>query len=242
MSNPSTQTRLYRPADARGAARISWLESYHTFSFGDFHDPQWMGFGDLQVINDDRVQPAQGFGTHGHRDMEIITIMLSGVLSHKDSMGNVETITPGEIQRMTAGTGVRHSEFNASETDIAHLLQIWIHPAQKDLEPGYEQNRFNTDLFGDWQMLVTPENESGGIVIIHQNAKLSLAQLKSGQSVPVSTNAERRYWIHVATGDVIIDGQTLTAGSAIGLVRETAALTISGQSDTAQVLLFDLAL
>lgn len=238
-----------RGSQERGRTHIDWLDSYHTFSFGDYFDPRFHHFSDLRVINDDVIQPGGGFPTHGHRDMEILTVVLKGELSHKDSLGNGSTIRPGEIQRMTAGTGVMHSEFNASKTEPLHLLQIWIHPQEKELAPGYEQKSFvgetpsqvtledsNSTAF---QCIASPTGE-GAAVRIHQDTYLYRAALDAGQRATFALSSNRHYWLYVATGQVEMDGRVLQAGDALGLTEIDALLDLTAQVSETQVLLFDL--
>jgi quercetin 2,3-dioxygenase len=226
-----------RRAHERGHAEHGWLDTYHTFSFADYYDPQWMHFRSLRVINDDRVMPGQGFGTHPHRDMEIITYILSGALEHKDSMGNGRVIRTGEVQYMAAGTGVQHSEFNPSGDEAVHLLQIWIMPDEKGVKPRYAEKSFANAPTGKLH-LVTSKTGRDGSMAIHQDADLWLAKLDDGQSVMHKLAADRHAWIHVAEGEVTLNGVTLAGGDAAA-VSEPGTLTIRA-SKPAQVLLFDL--
>ena len=225
-----------RKAHDRGHAEHGWLDSYHTFSFADYYDPQWMGFRSLRVINDDRVMPRMGFGTHPHRDMEIITYILSGQLAHKDSMGNGRTITPGEFQYMSAGTGVQHSEQNPSSQEPVRLLQIWIQPDAKGVEPSYAEKSMKDAAPG--LHLITSKAGRADSIAIHQDADLYLAKLDANQSVTHKLGANRHAWLHVAEGEVTLNGQKLTAGDAAAVSDETA-LNLTGLKE-AQVLLFDL--
>lgn len=227
-----------RKSHERGHANHGWLDSYHTFSFSDYHDPRWMGFGPLRVINDDRIAPGGGFPTHRHQDMEIVTYVLDGALQHQDSLGNGGTIVPGEVQRMRAGHGIAHSEYNASETEPVHLLQIWIEPDTENLEPGYEQKAFDQEEMRGRFRVVASNDGRDGSVTIHQNAIISAARINAGESVTALLAEARRGWLHVATGRVQIKGYTLGAGDSVALVHEPQ-ITLEGL-ETAEVLLFDL--
>jgi redox-sensitive bicupin YhaK (pirin superfamily) len=226
-----------RKSNERGHAEHGWLDSYHTFSFADYHDPQWMGFRSLRVINDDLVMPRMGFGMHPHRDMEIITYILSGQLGHQDSMGNGRVITPGEFQYMSAGTGVTHSEQNPSGAEAVHLLQIWITPDQKGVKPAYAEKSMKDAASGQLH-LVTSKAGRDGSMAIHQDADLWLAKLEANQAVTHPLTAGRHVWLHVAEGEVTLNGKTLTSGDAAAVTSETA-LEIRGAKPS-QVLLFDL--
>src|SRR4051812_45522246 len=227
-----------RNAAERGNTRTDWLDSRHTFSFGDYADPRHHHFRSLRVINDDRVAPGTGFGMHPHRDMEILTYVLSGQLEHRDSMGNGEVIRPGEWQKMTAGTGVRHSEFNPSETDPVHLLQIWLFPDRRGLPPGYEQRLFPADeKRGRWRTVASPDGR-GDSIVLHQDAVLSASVLGPGETVTYPLAPTRGAWLHVATGAVAVNGRELRAGDAIAVEHEPA-IAVVGRED-AEVLLFDL--
>ncbi|MEM7451706.1 MAG: pirin family protein [Pseudomonadota bacterium] len=227
-----------RPAEERGVANFGWLDSRHTFSFGHYHDPRFMGFGPLRVINEDRVKPSQGFGTHGHSDMEIISYVLDGALEHKDSLGTGSIIRPGDVQRMTAGTGVRHSEFNASDEDPVHFLQIWILPEKNGLEPSYEQKAFTAEDKRGQLRLVGSRDGRDRTVTIHQDVDLYASLLADGESVSHSF-AEGRYgWLQVARGSVRLDGNVLSAGDGVAL-KDASSITIDGVDD-AEILLFDM--
>lgn len=228
---------LRRAAD-RGHASHGWLETHHTFSFADYHDPQWMGFRSLRVINDDIVAPRAGFGTHPHRDMEIITYILSGSLAHRDSMGNGRTITEGEFQYMAAGTGVQHSELNPSGAEPVHLLQIWIVPDEKGVPPRYAEKSMKTAAPGQFHLVAGKSGRSDSIAI-HQDADLWLARLEPGQSVSHSLAPGRHAWLHVAEGEVSLPGCTLHGGDALAVTGEPQLTLHAGQRS--QVLLFDLA-
>ncbi len=231
-----------RPANERGHANHGWLDTYHTFSFADYYDPKYMGFRSLRVINDDRVAAGRGFGTHPHQDMEIVTYVLEGELAHKDSMGTGATIVPGEVQRMSAGTGVLHSEFNHSKTDEVHLLQIWILPEKRGLEPGYEQKFFADEEKLNRFRIVASRDGREGSVKIHQDGAIYAALIEEGKSAAYSLEKGRYAWIHVARGSVTLKGNTLNAGDGAAITEEEM-LTLVGNSigKKAEVLLFDLA-
>jgi redox-sensitive bicupin YhaK (pirin superfamily) len=227
-----------RPAAERGHAEHGWLDSYHSFSFADYHDPQHMGFGPLRVINEDRVQPGMGFGTHGHRDMEIISYVLDGALSHKDSMGTGSVIEPGDVQRMSAGTGVLHSEFNPSRDRPVHFLQIWITPSAHDIAPGYEQKRIDPAAKRNRLALIASPDGRDGSVTIHQDANVYATVLVDGGRVEHTLAPGRRAYVHVARGRANVNGNALSAGDAAKLEGERS-VSLSATSD-AEVLLFDL--
>jgi quercetin 2,3-dioxygenase len=228
-----------RPAQERGAANFGWLDSRHTFSFGNYYDPNHMGFADLRVINEDKVLPAQGFGTHGHRDMEIISYVLEGALEHKDSIGTGSVIRPGDVQRMSAGTGIQHSEFNASETEPVHFLQIWILPAQKGIEPGYEQKTFTEAEKRGRLRLVGSRDGRDGSITIHQDVNLYAAVLQAGEEVRYPLPTGRVAWLQVARGAVHLNDQLLSAGDGAAIAQEDL-VTLRGDSRAAEVLLFDM--
>ena len=228
-----------RPAAERGHFDHGWLDTYHTFSFASYHDPRHMGFRSLRVINEDRVQPGEGFGTHAHRDMEILTWVLEGALEHKDSMGNGSVIRPGDIQRMSAGTGVTHSEFNPSREGLVHLLQIWLLPSRRGLAPGYEEKRFPPQARRGGLCLLAARDGRDGAVSIHQDADLWTALLERGESVRHALAPGRSAWLHVARGAVSLNGVALGAGDGAAVSGE-AALEITA-STRAEVLVFDLA-
>ena len=227
-----------RPAAERGHADHGWLDTRHTFSFASYHDPGHMGFRSVRVINEDRVQPAQGFGTHAHRDMEILTWVLEGALEHKDSMGNGSVIRPGDLQRMSAGTGVTHSEFNPSREAGVHFLQIWLLPRERGLPPGYEQKRFPQESRRGRLRLIAAGDGREGAVTIHQDADVWTALLQPGESLSHRLAPGRYAWVHVARGAVSLNGSTLGAGDGAA-VSDEAALEINGAA-RAEVLLFDL--
>jgi len=224
-----------RKASDRGHFDHGWLDTYHTFSFADYHDPRFMGFRALRVINDDRVAPGRGFGAHGHRDMEIVTVVLSGALGHRDSMGNGSIILPGEVQRMSAGTGVVHSEMNPRDDEWVHLLQIWILPERPNITPSYEQKKFSDDERTNRLRLVASPDAREGSVKIHQDASIYVSTLSSG-TVTHSFAPNRYGWIHVATGEVEVGGVRLGAGDGAA-VEEEREVTIQGNGE---VLVFDL--
>ena len=227
-----------RKSSERGHAEHGWLDSFHSFSFADYYDPQHMGFGPLRVINEDRVQPGRGFGAHGHRDMEIISYVLAGGLAHKDSMGNGSTIRPGDVQRMSAGTGVTHSEFNASQDEPVHFLQIWIEPAQRGIRPGYEEKRFDADSKRGRLRLVASPDGADGSVTIHQDARLYAALMDDADTLEHAMSPDRRAYVHVIRGEVEVNGQLLSGGDAIKLTREARVKLAKARN--AEVLLFDL--
>jgi len=226
-----------RKAEERGHFNHGWLDTFHTFSFADYYDPENMGFRTLRVINDDRVAPGGGFPTHGHRDMEIVTYVLEGALAHRDSMGTGSIIRPGEVQRMSAGTGVRHSEMNPSDEEWVHLLQIWILPERPNITPSYEQTAFSTEERSGKLRLVASHDGREGSVTIHQDAELYATLLDGGQSVTHEFKPNRYGWLHVARGEAEINGTKLRAGDGAAIADEKS-ITISGQGS--ELLLFDL--
>lgn len=227
-----------RKAQNRGHFNYGWLDTYHTFSFADYHDPEQNGFSVLRVINEDVVAPAKGFATHSHRDMEIITYILEGELEHKDSLGTGSVIRPGEVQRMTAGSGITHSEFNPSTTAPVHLLQIWILPDRKGLPPGYEQKSFAPQEWrGVWRVLAAPDGRQNS-VMIHQNAYLYVTELHDGESVMHILNPGRKAYLHLARGQAKVNGQVLTTGDGARFSEEKEIFLTALQK--AEVLLFDL--
>jgi quercetin 2,3-dioxygenase len=232
-----TTTMTIRRATERGHASHGWLDTYHTFSFADYYDPQWMGFRSLRVINDDLVMPGMGFGTHPHRDMEIITYILSGALEHKDSMGNGRVIRPGDVQYMAAGTGVRHSEFNPSKEEAVRLLQIWIQPDRKGVAPRYAEKSLKDAARGTLH-LVTSKGGRDGSIAIHQDADLWLGKLEAGDRVAHELKPGRHAWVHVAEGEVSLNGEKLAGGDAAA-ISEPGTLELTA-TKPAQVLLFDL--
>lgn len=228
-----------RKAHDRGHFDHGWLDTYHTFSFADYHDPRFRGFRSLRVINEDRVAPGRGFGTHGHRDMEIVTYVLSGALEHKDSMGNGEILRPGEFQRMTAGSGIEHSEFNPSATEPVHLYQIWLFPEQKGLTPTYEQKAFPPAEQQNRLRLVAAPDGSEGALSIRQDARIYLATLEPGAAVAHELAEGRHAWLQVLRGRMNVHGNLLAAGDGVA-VSDERKLVISG-TETAEMMLFDLA-
>lgn len=228
-----------RKASERGHANHRWLNSYHTFSFANYYDPNHMGFRELRVINEDRVQPSEGFGTHPHRDMEIITYVLEGALEHKDSMGNGSVIRPGEVQRMSAGTGITHSEFNHSGSELVHFLQIWILPNQEGVKPSYEQKVFaNEDKLNGLQLIASQDGRKGSVTI-HQDVNLYASIIEQNNEVVYHVPAGRHAWLQVARGSVELNGNRLDSGDGVA-VSDEDYLTIIGKVK-AEVLVFDLA-
>ncbi len=228
-----------RKSDQRGHADHGWLRSWHSFSFADYHDPAHMGFGKLRVINEDLIAPGTGFGTHGHRDMEIVTYVLDGALAHKDSLGNGATITPGEVQRMSAGTGVLHSEFNHERERTTHLLQIWILPSERGIAPGYEQKRFaDADKRGRLRIVAAPDGHDGAVTI-HADAALHAGLFDGDEAATLPLAPGRLGYVHVARGELEVNGQHLRAGDA-ALLRDEPEITLA-QGRDAEVLVFDLA-
>ena len=231
-------TDQIRRSNERGFADHGWLKSYHSFSFADYFDPQHVEFGPLRVINEDRVQPGAGFGTHGHRDMEIISYVLSGELAHRDSMGNGSTIRPGDVQRMSAGTGVRHSEYNPSNSKPVHFLQIWITPDATGMAPSYEERHFEAgEKRGRLRLIASPDRAEGS-VLLHQDARLYVGLFNGAERATLEVADGRRLYVHVARGAIRANGVELEAGDALKLA-ETPALTLDEGRD-AEVLVFDL--
>jgi redox-sensitive bicupin YhaK (pirin superfamily) len=228
---------LRRSAE-RGHADHGWLNSYHSFSFAGYQDPEHMGFGPLRVINEDRVAPGQGFGTHGHRDMEIISYVLNGALAHKDSMGNGSVLRPGYVQRMSAGKGVMHSEFNHSPDDQVHFLQIWIEPNVTGIQPGYEETKFDDAAQnGKLRLSASPDGRDGSVTI-HQDAYVYASLMDGAATLSHTLPQGRRAYVHVVRGEVNVNGQTLTSGDAAKLSSETSIRL--AQAKDAELLLFDL--
>ena len=228
-----------RRSNDRGHTKFDWLDSRHTFSFGDYYDPKHMGFSHLRVINEDRVAPGAGFGTHSHRDMEIVTYVLEGALAHKDSTGTSSVIRVGDVQRMSAGTGISHSEYNGSQTEPVHFLQIWILPSQTGLQPGYEQRSFELQKnTGSWLLVAAPDARDGAVKI-HQDTELSLAVLPRGKEITYSLKPGRHAWLQVARGKVTLNGSTLEAGDGAA-ASEESSLQIKAL-ENAEILVFDLA-
>jgi len=228
-----------RPAEARGKANFGWLDSRHTFSFGDYYDPGHMGFGPLRVINEDRVRPGAGFDTHGHRDMEIVSYVLEGALEHKDSIGTGSVIRPGDVQRMSAGTGIRHSEFNASKTEPVHFLQIWILPDRDGLPPSYDQRSFTeADKRGRLRLVASPDARDGSVQI-HQDAAIYASLLDRGQEVRHALQGGRKGWLQLVRGAVELNGQVLNAGDGAA-IEDEPEIRIAATRDDVELLLFDL--
>lgn len=228
-----------RKAEDRGRANFGWLDSRHTFSFGHYFDPDHMGYGPLRVINDDRIAGGQGFPTHPHADMEIVTYVLDGALAHKDSLGNGSQIRPGDVQRMSAGTGIRHSEFNASPDELVHLLQIWIIPEKRGLAPSYEQTTFDAAGKRGALRLIGSRDGRDGSVTIHQDVDLYATLLGEGEAVTHDLAAGRKSWVQVARGTVKLNGEQLRPGDGVA-VEDAATVALVGSSDDAEVLLFDM--
>lgn len=230
-----------RRAKERGHANHGWLDTYHTFSFADYYDPRFMGFRSLRVINEDWVKPGYGFPTHPHRDMEIITYVLEGSLEHKDSMGTGSVIRPGEVQKMSAGTGVRHSEFNHSDKEPVHLYQIWIMPEKEGIKPMYEQKTIPAqERTGKLRLIASPNGNGNGAVKLYQDAELFTTELAAGDSVEHQLTPGRYAWVQVARGSILLNGQELKAGDGAAVAQETT-LQLSAGKGGAEALLFDLA-
>jgi quercetin 2,3-dioxygenase len=228
-----------RPSHERGRTTLSWLDSAHTFSFNNYIDPQHMGFRQLRVINDDWVKAGAGFGMHSHRDMEIITYVLEGALEHRDSTGNGSVIRPGDVQRMSAGTGVRHSEFNPSDTEPTHFLQIWIQPEREGLPPSYEQRTFpDADRRGTLRLVASRDGQDGSVTV-HQDVRLYAGTLEAGQEYTYRLGDDRHAWVQVIRGEVLLNETALTAGDGTAVSKET--MLHLRASETAELLLFDLA-
>jgi redox-sensitive bicupin YhaK (pirin superfamily) len=227
-----------RRSSERGFADHGWLKSFHTFSFADYFDPEHVEFGPLRVINEDRVQAGAGFGTHGHRDMEIISYVLAGELAHKDSMGNGSTIRPGDVQRMSAGSGVRHSEFNPNPSEPVHFLQIWIQPAERNIEPSYEEKRFAAkEKRGRLRLIVSPDRAQGSL-LIHQDARVYAGLFSGDERADLQVATGRRGYVHVARGALTANGTALEAGDALQ-ITDGGPLVLT-QGHDAEVLVFDL--
>jgi quercetin 2,3-dioxygenase len=230
---------LRRSTD-RGTVNLGWLDSRHTFSFGSYQDPNHMGFGKLRVINEDQVMPGKGFLPHGHQDMEIVSYVLDGELEHQDSIGNGSVIRPGDVQRMSAGTGIRHSEFNGSKQNAVHFLQIWIMPIETGIDPSYEQKNFTADEKQGTLRLVGSPTGRDGSVVIHQNVDLYATLLNSETQITHDLASDRVAWVQVARGSVQINGETLSTGDGASIVQESQ-IRLQGLSDRTEVLLFDMA-
>jgi len=229
-----------RSTEARGQASFGWLESKHTFSFGYYYDPKHMGFGNLRVINEDIVQPGMGFGTHSHRNMEIISYVLAGGLEHKDNLGNGSVIRPGDVQRMSAGTGIAHSEYNASNTEPVHFLQIWILPNQTGIQPSYEQKHFPLEeKQGKFRLVASPDGRDHSVTI-HQDANLYVTVLNQGDRINYISEPNRSLWLQIVRGSVEINGGNFSAGDGVAMTQENN-IELAATSDNTEVLLFDLA-
>jgi redox-sensitive bicupin YhaK (pirin superfamily) len=228
-----------RRSDDRGRTKLNWLDSRHTFSFGDYYDPQHMGFGVLRVINEDRVEPGKGFGTHSHQEMEIVTWVLEGALAHKDSTGTSSVIRPGEAQRMSAGTGISHSEYNASQTEPVHFLQIWIVPDQAGLAPGYEQRTIPLDRSRGRPVLVASKEGRDQSVTVHQDVDIWAVRCAPGAQASFHLNPGRRAWVHVARGGAACNGALLRAGDGAGVTQEE--ILGFNALEEAEIILFDMA-
>lgn len=227
-----------RPASERGHANHGWLDSWHSFSFADYQDPEHVHWGPLRVINEDRIQPGEGFGTHGHRDMEIISYVLAGALGHKDSTGTASTIVPGEVQRMSAGTGVTHSEYNHSSTGVTHFLQIWLIPDRLGLAPGYEQKRYDpAGERGRLRLIASPDGQQGSITI-HQDARLYAGLFEAAEHAQLPLADQRLGYLHMVRGQAEVNGRRIAAGDALLYANEACIDIRNGQS--AEVLAFDL--
>jgi len=227
-----------RKSTERGYADHGWLKSFHSFSFADYYDPKHMGFGNLRVINEDRIAPGTGFGTHGHRDMEIVSYVLSGALGHKDSIGNGAQIVPGDVQRMSAGRGIQHSEFNHAPADTTHFLQIWIEPNVRGIEPGYEQKHFDAaSKRGTLRLVASPDGREGSVKL-HANATLYAGLFDGGERAELALAPNRKAYVHVVRGSVEVNGQAVSAGDAAMLDGEPAVRLAGGRE--AEVLVFDL--
>src|SRR4249920_224207 len=226
-----------RKSQERGYADHGWLKSFHSFSFANYYDPEHMGFGDLRVINEDRVQAGQGFGTHGHRDMEIVSYVLEGALGHKDSMGNGSSIVPGDVQRMSAGRGVRHSEFNNEKSGVTHFLQIWIEPEVAGIEPSYEQKRFGADEKRGRLRLIASRDGAEGSVTIHQDARVYAGLFDGAERAEQPLSPGRKGYVHVARGEASVNGHALRAGDAL---KTDSGPIVLERGRGAEVLVFDL--
>ncbi|HUP10337.1 MAG TPA: pirin family protein [Caldimonas sp.] len=234
-----------RKSSERGQADHGWLKSFHTFSFADYHDPRYMGHGNLRVINEDRIAPGTGFGTHGHRDMEIVSYVLEGELAHQDSMGNgrgggaAGVIRPGDVQRMSAGRGVMHSEFNHAKDATTHFLQIWIEPSQRGIEPGYEQRHFDAaEKRGRLRLIASPDGREGSVTI-HADASIRSGLFDGAERATLALDPSRKAWVHIARGAAVVNGRPLEAGDALALAGERELVIEQGRH--AEVLVFDLA-
>lgn len=231
---------LLRPANQRGHTQIGWLDSWHTFSFGQYYDPDYMGFSDLRVINDDIVAPGKGFGTHDHSNMEIVSVVLSGELEHKDSLGTGSIIKPGEIQKMTAGSGIHHSEFNPSASEPVHFLQIWIMPDMQGLKPSYEQKKFDKKVLTNQLTLIVSPDARDGSIQIHQDAEIYQTLLEADKRVSFNVDKKRKVWIQIAQGSVTVNGHPMVAGDGLAIADENAVIEIRGVDELSNLLVFNL--
>ncbi len=229
-----------RPADKRGHTQTDWLDSRHTFSFGQYYDPRFMAFSDLRVINDDVVAPSGGFGTHPHDNMEIVSVVLSGQLEHKDSLGSGSVIIPGEVQAMTAGTGIHHSEFNPSDKEPVHFLQIWIMPNMQGLEPSYRQQKFAPEKMNNKLCLLVSPDGADESLKIYQDAKIYQTHLTAGKTIEYEVKNKRAVWIQMASGSVDVSGNLLVGGDGLAVYEEERPLIIKGIDEVSNLLLFDL--
>ena len=231
---------VVRPAAQRGEVSLGWLRSRHTFSFGHYHDPAWMGFGPLRVINDDTVAPGGGFAPHRHANMEIVSVVLAGALAHRDSAGHQGVVRAGDVQWMSAGHGIEHSEYNGSDAEPVHFLQVWIQPDRLNAQPAYDQRHFDPAARrGRWATLVSPDGADGSIAI-RQQARLLATRLQAGDALAAPLAADRLHWLHVAAGEVQAGERVLRAGDALGFADEAGELALRGIADASDVLLFDL--
>lgn len=229
-----------RPAGQRGEVSLGWLRSRHTFSFGHYHDPAWMGFGPLRVINDDTVAPGGGFAPHRHANMEIVSVVLAGALAHRDSAGHEGVVRAGDVQWMSAGHGIEHSEYNGSDAEPVHFLQVWIQPDRLNAQPAYDQRHFDPAARrGRWATLVSPDGADGSIAI-RQQARLLATRMLAGDALAAPLAADRLHWLHVAAGEVQAGERVLRAGDALGFADEAGELALRGIADASDVLLFDL--
>lgn len=229
-----------RPANQRGHTQIGWLDSYHTFSFGEYYDPRFMGFSDLRVINDDVVAPGMGFGMHPHANMEIVSIVLKGALEHKDSLGNGDILKPGDIQKMTAGSGITHSEYNPSESDPVHFLQIWIIPNMQDLKPSWEQKHFDRNIMTNQMTLLVSPDARNGSMEIHQDAEIWQVLLEENKTTGFDVNNKRKVWIQIAEGSVTVNDHPLVAGDGLAISDENTNIQLRGIDKLSNVIVFNL--
>jgi redox-sensitive bicupin YhaK (pirin superfamily) len=232
---------IIRKSEERGHADHGWLDSHHTFSFSNYYDPKHMGFRSLRVINEDRVAPGRGFGAHAHRDMEILSYVLDGALAHKDSMGHEEVLGPNEVQRMSAGSGVVHSEFNASKTEPVHFLQVWIEPATTGTPSSYEQFKFDPEEKKGRLKLIASQQGGEGVAKINQDAKILVSEVEGKSEISYPLGADRHAWLHVIRGSITVNGNELNTGDAAALSNESTLDIQGSENQSADILLFDLA-